>query len=137
MASDTGEYMRDKILLNFLNIDKPTTLQIIETLKVLIKKDLGITDDLFSINSMTGQKDKKISTVATSIDLVTDESIITNIAKIEAEKVKAIIPDTIAITGIANVEAVKEGKKVKTEISAELVTTVTDEVSKQLNVVSI
>jgi len=28
--------------------------------------------------------------------------------------------------------AVKEGKKVKTEISAELVTTVTDEVSKQL-----
>jgi len=60
-----------------------------------------------------------------------------NIAKIEAslasEKVKAIIPDTIAITGIATTEAIKEGKKVKTEISAELVTTVTDEVTKQLN----
>ena len=123
---------RDELLLNFFNIEQPTTKQIIEAVKVLIKKDLGITDDLYSINSMTGQKDKKISITPTQIDDVTDLDIITNIAKIEAEKVKAIIPDTIAITGIANVEAVKEGKKVKTEISAELVTVVTDEVSKQL-----
>jgi len=135
MAGCAGERMRDKILLNFLNIEQPTTKQIIETLKVLIKKDLGITDDLYSINSMTGQKDKKINTIPTQIDLITDEKIMTDIAKTEAEKVKAIIPDTIAITGIANVEAVKEGKKVKTEISAELVATVEDEVSKQLNVI--
>ena len=134
LADGAGERMtRDELLLNFFNIEQPTTKQIIEAVKVLIKKDLGITHDLYSINSLTGQKDKKISIIPTSVDSITDEKIMTDIAKVEAEKVKAIIPDTIAITGIANVEAVKEAGKVKTEIAAELVTTVEDEVSKQLN----
>lgn len=123
------------ILVNFLNLDRPTTKQIISVVKILIKQNLKITEEGYYVNSLTGEKDKKISTIPTQVDDITDSDIMMNIAKIEAEKVKAIIPDTVAITGIANVEAVKEAGKVKTEISAELVTTVTDEVTKQLGII--
>lgn len=85
-----------EVLINFLNLNKPTVNQIIKIIKILIKHELKITDDGFEINSLTGQKDKKISTAPTQIDLVTDESIMINIAKMEAEKVKTDISATLS-----------------------------------------
>jgi len=78
------------ILLNFFNLDKPTTKQIIEVLKIMIKDNLMITTDNFEINSLTGEKTKKISTTPTVIDLITDEIIIRNIVKDENSKLAVV-----------------------------------------------
>jgi hypothetical protein len=86
----------NKILLNFFNLEKPTTKQIIEVLKIMIKDKLMITDDLYTVNPLTGEKIKKINIVPTQIDEVSDLDIITDIAKIEAEKVKAELTVTIS-----------------------------------------
>ena len=107
------------------------------------KSILERLDTLIELNSKIYEATlvDKFASVVTEVEakrMSTENSLkefATNVAKVEAEKVRVVIPDTIAITGIATTEAVKEGKKVKTEISAELVTTVTDEVSKQLGTV--
>ena len=101
---------REEILTNFLNIEQPTVKQIIETLKILIKQDLKITDDLYTINSLTGAKIKKISTVPKQVDLMTDEKIITGIAKTEAEKVRTLLSSEMT-------------NKITTEITKQLSTT--------------
>lgn len=96
---------RNEILLNFFNLENPTKKQIVEVIKILIKDRLKITDDLYFINSLTGERTKKINTTPTQIDPITDESIMINIAKVES-------------------------KKVKTELS----TLIKDEITKQLNI---
>lgn len=90
---------REEILLNFLNLEQPTTKQIIKVLKILIKQNLVITADLFTVNSLTGEKTKQITTKPTQIDLVTDEKIMTTIAQVEASK---IISSTELATRITN-----------------------------------
>ena len=112
-----------------LGLTKKSILERLDTLIELNKKiyEATLVDKFASV--VAEVEAKRIST-ETSL-----KEYANNVAKVEAEKVKVIIPYTIAITGIATVEAVKEGKKVKTEISAELVTTVTDEVTKQLNII--
>ena len=124
--------MRDDILLNFLNIEHPTIKQVLETVKVLIKKDLGITDDLYSINSMTGQKYKKISITPTSVDPVTDEDITINIAKTEIAVVATDLDLKLGLTDeqvlwvkdkVAQIELWKDTAVTKlTEIDSRLTT---------------
>jgi hypothetical protein len=105
----------DDILINFLNLEKPTTLQIIETLKILIKQNLKITDDGYSVNPLTGEKSEKITTKPTQIDLVTDEDIIKDIVKIDLDIVKEELKTTkeeleTAKDDIAKLKKDKSGK---------------------------
>jgi len=78
----------DDKLSNFINLDKPTLKQVIEILKIWAKRELKITDDGYEINSLTGERSKKITTTPVSIDENTDEKIMAEIAKTEVEKVK-------------------------------------------------